>query len=234
MKVALLIPTLNEIEGIKKIMPRIKREWFDEIVFVDGHSTDGTIEYIRKQGYSLFLEKMPGMRHGLAEVSNLIKSDVIVTFSPDGNCIPELIPELIEKMKIGYDMVIASRYAKAAKSYDDTWLTSFGNWMFTTVINILYGGKYTDTMNIYRAYKKSMISELDLDKDFTYSLPERLFRTKISWEPILSVRAARRKLKIAEIPGDEPERIGGKAKLKVLRWGSAYLFQVLIDILRWK
>ena len=70
-----------------------------------------------------------------------------------------------------------------------------------------------------------------MDKDITYSTPERLFKTRIGWEPILSVRAAKRKLKIAEIPGDEPSRIGGEAKLQVLRWGAAYLFQVIREIL---
>ncbi len=60
MKVALIIPTLNEIEGVKAVMPRIKRNWVNEIIFVDGHSMDGTIEYINEHGYSLFLEKRPG------------------------------------------------------------------------------------------------------------------------------------------------------------------------------
>lgn len=233
MKFTLLIPTLNEITSMKEIMPRVKKEWVDEIVFVDGNSTDGTIEYIKEHGYTLILEKLPGVRNALLEAINNIESDVIITFSPDGNCIPELIPQLVEKMKQGYDMVIASRYAKGAKSQDDTLVTSFGNWMFTTLVNILHGGKYTDVMNIYRAYKKSLVSDLDLDKDITYSTPERLFKTKIGWEPILSVRAAKRGLKIAEIPGDEPKRIGDKAKLQVLRWGAAYLFQVIREVFVW-
>ena len=56
MKVALLIPTLNEIVGLKIIMPRVKREWFHEIIFIDGNSTDGTIEYIKENNYNLILE----------------------------------------------------------------------------------------------------------------------------------------------------------------------------------
>ena len=47
MKTTLLIPTVNEIEGMKIIMPRIKKEWVDEILIVDGGSTDGTLEYAR-------------------------------------------------------------------------------------------------------------------------------------------------------------------------------------------
>ena len=70
--------------------------------------------------------------------------------------------------------------------------------------------------------------------DEGYALAERLFRTKISWEPLLSVRAAKRKLKVAEIPGDEPPRIGGKRKLKILKWGAAYYFQFIREMLCWK
>ncbi|MHC4060777.1 MAG: glycosyltransferase family 2 protein [Planctomycetota bacterium] len=234
MKVALLIPTINEIEGIRAIMPRIKSQWVDEIVFIDGNSTDGTIEYVKKQGYTLFSEDGQGLRPTVSQALDSIESDVIITFSPDGNCIPELIPELIEKMKQGYDMVIASRYRDGARSYDDTPITAFGNWMFTNLVNVLYRAKYTDVMNIYRAYKKSFFRELDLDKEITHSTPERLFRTKIGWEVVLSVRAAKRNLKVAEIPGDEPARIGGEAKLRIFKWGAAYLFQVIRETFWWK
>jgi len=65
-------------------------------------------------------------------------------------------------------------------------------------------------------------------------LAEKLFFTNIGTEPLLSIRAAKRNLKIGEIPGDEPRRIGGQRKLQILRWGCAYYFQVLIEIWFWK
>ena len=52
MKVTLLVPTLNEIHGMKSIMPRVKPEWCDQILVLDGQSTDGTAEYAKKQGYA--------------------------------------------------------------------------------------------------------------------------------------------------------------------------------------
>ncbi|KWT92777.1 glycosyltransferase family 2 protein [Candidatus Magnetominusculus xianensis] len=234
MKVALLIPTFNEIIGLRQIMPMINREWVDEIVFVDGNSTDGSIEYIRENNYTLFLEKVPGVRRAMIEAIRSVTSDVLITFSPDGNCLPELIPKLVDKMREGYDMVIVSRYADGAKSYDDNIITGFGNWLFTNTINFLHGGSYTDVMGIYRAYKKELVSSLDLDKDITYTTPEKLFRTRLFWEPILSTRAAKRKLKITEIAGDEPKRIGGEAKLQTIKWGAAYMYQVLRDKVWWK
>jgi hypothetical protein len=89
-------------------------------------------------------------------------------------------------------------------------------------------------MVILRAYKKQLIYDLDLNKDENYALPERLFNTHISWEPLLSVRAAKRKLKIAEIPGSEPPRIGGERKLQIWRWGAAYYFQFIREVFFWR
>ena len=210
---------------MKVIMPRINENWYDQLIILDGGSTDGTIEYAKQQGYFVYVQKKEGFRHAYTEVLPHITGDVVLTFSPDGNSIPELIPDLVTKMKEGYDMVIASRYYDGAKSEDDDLVTAFGNWLFTKTVNLLYGGNYTDAMVIFRAYKTSLIYDLELHKDDAYKTPETLFNTKISWEPLLSVRAAKKKLKVAEISGDEPARIGGERKLKVLKWGAAYYFQ---------
>jgi glycosyltransferase involved in cell wall biosynthesis len=234
LKTTLLIPTLNEISGMKAIMPLIKREWCDQILILDGNSTDGTADWARQNGYEVYVQKEHGMRQAYLEVWPHIRGDVVITFSPDGNSVPDLIPALIEKMREGYDMVIVSRYLPPAKSQDDSWLTGFGNWMFTTAIRVLHGGNLTDVMVIYRAYRTNLVTELDLDKDISYSTPERLFHTRISWEPLLSVRALKRRLKVGEIAGDEPPRIGGKAKLQVWRWGAAYMFQVIREFFWWK
>jgi len=231
--VTLLVPTLNEVDGMKVIMPRVRPEWVDQVIILDGGSTDGTIEYAREQGYFVHVQKEPGIRQGYMEALPYITGDVVLTFSPDGNSIPELIPELIDKIASGFDMVIASRYLGPAKSDDDDFLTSFGNWLFTRTVNVLFRAKYTDVMVIYRAYWKDMISFLDLDKDESFRTPERFLRTRISWEPLLSVRAAKTQLKIAEIPGDEPARIGGERKLQIWRWGASYYYQFLREFFVW-
>lgn len=232
--VTLLIPTLNEIDGMREIMPRIEAGWIDQILILDGGSTDGTIEYARERGYQVHVQREQGIRFGYNEVLPLIEGDVILTFSPDGNSIPELIPQLIDKMNEGCDMVIASRYLGDARSEDDDWITAFGNWLFTKTVNWLHGGRYTDAMVIFRAYRKQLVYDLELDQHRWHRTPEWLFRCRISWEPLLSVRAARRKLKVAEIPGSEPPRIGGERKLKVLRWGASYYFQFIRDLLLWR
>jgi glycosyltransferase involved in cell wall biosynthesis len=234
LKTTLLVLTLNEINGMKAVMGRVQSDWVDQILILDGGSTDGTIDWARDHGYPVYVQKQAGIRHAYVEALPLIEGDVILTFSPDGNSIPELIPQLVAKMNEGYDMVIASRYRKPARSEDDDWLTAFGNWFFTRTVNLLHGGRFTDAMVIFRAYRKQLIYDLELDQDRWYRLPERLFGCRISWEPMLSARAARRQLRLAEIPGTEPPRIGGERKLRIWRWGASYYYQFLRDALLWR
>lgn len=234
MKTTLILPTLNELGGMQEIMPKIKKEWYDQIIIVDGGSTDGTIEYARENGYLVYVQKGKGLRQGLREMWGMVEGDIVITFSPDGNSIPELIPPLIEKMKEGYDMVIVSRYAEGAKSFDDDWLTRFGNWMFTTMINVLFGAHYDDALVIFRAYKTDLISKLDMNKDAKFIEAAERAGILIGWEPQLSIRCAKRKLKVVEIPGDEPARIYGKRKMRPFKSGSVMLAQILYEIFVWR
>lgn len=228
----LLVPTLNEIEGMRVIMPRVRPEWVDQIIVIDGGSTDGTVEYARSCGYLVVRQQRAGLRHAYLEAMPHVKGDVVITFSPDGNSVPEVIPALVSKMAEGYDMVIASRYTKGAKSEDDDVLTALGNWVITRTINVLFGARYTDSIVMFRAYRKALVYELGLHCESAYADAERLFRTHISWEPLLSVRAAKRGLKVAEVPGDEPPRVGGRRKLQFWRWGAAYYYQFAQELLR--
>ena len=131
-------------------------------------------------------------------------------------------------------MVVVSRYLDGAKSEDDDFITAFGNWLFTNTVNILFGAKYTDALVMYRGYRKSLINELELDKDRGFLGFERFFQTRLCYVPVLACRAARRGLKLAEIPGDEPARISGERKLQIFRWGAAYYLQFLREFFTWK
>jgi glycosyltransferase involved in cell wall biosynthesis len=64
MSTALLILTLDEIDGMKEIIPKIRKEWVDEILLVDGGSTDGTIEQAEEFGLNVLKQKIKG--HGAA------------------------------------------------------------------------------------------------------------------------------------------------------------------------
>lgn len=234
MSVTLLALTLNEIDGVKVIMPQIPRDCVDQIIIVDGGSTDGTVEWARDNGYEVYIQKKKGIRHAYLEVMKMVKGDVILTLSPDGNCPPDAVRPILDKVREGNDLVIGSRYLGDAESEDDDIVTGFGNWLFTRTVNLLHGATYTDAMVIFRAFKKELVYELDLHKEESYKLPERLFHTVISWEPLMAVRAAKMKKKIAEVPVGEPPRIGGHRKLQIFRWGAAYYFQFWRELWFWR
>lgn len=234
MKTTFVVLTLNEIKGMQTLMPTIPRDWFDQIIISDGGSKDGTIEWAKENGYEVHVQTKKGIRFAYLEILDMIKGDVVVTFSPDGNCPVDAIPKLIEELKKGCDLVIGSRYAEGAKSEDDDVITGFGNWLFTRTVNVLFGHPFTDSMVIFRGFKKQLIYDLDLHKEEAYTLPERLFGTIISWEPLMSVRAAKRKLKIVDVPVGEPPRLGGERKLQIWRWGAAYYFQFWWELFFWR
>jgi glycosyltransferase involved in cell wall biosynthesis len=228
----LVVPTLNEIAGMRVIMPRVSKEWFDQILVVDGGSTDGTLEYATENGYSVVRQKRRGMRNAYLDLLPHATGDVLITFSPDGNSIPELLPNLVSEMRKGYDMVIVSRYLGRARSHDDTRFTGFANMVFTRAIDAFFRARYTDAMVIFRAYRRELIHVLELDSDLAYRLPEKVAGIQISWEMVMSIRCAKLKLKVGEIPGDEPPRIDGVKKVH-FRWGFGYVFQVLQELLSW-
>ena len=98
MSTALIILTLNEIDGVKNILPKIDQKLVDEILVVDGGSTDGTIEHVKKLGFKIIIQSIKG--HGGAILTGIqnTKSDKIVLFGPDGNHDVDEIGQLIKKI----------------------------------------------------------------------------------------------------------------------------------------
>ena len=149
-KISLVILNLNEMTGLKLILPELLkyRNLLNEIIAIDGGSTDGSREFLLKNKIKVIDQDQKYTRY---EVSILKKNimdaywlgikkskfdNVIIPFTPDGNMLPKYLPLLIDQVKKGSDMVIVSRYKDNAKSYDDTIVTAIGNYMFTKIVNI--------------------------------------------------------------------------------------------------
>lgn len=207
MKSTLAVLVLNEIDAVPKVLPQIDRSWVDEIIVVDGGSTDGTIEWCESHGFRVLRQKERGYGRGMVELIEIAQGDIIIEFMADGNCKPETIPKLIAKVEEGYDLVIGSRYTAGARSFDDTPITRFGNWVFTRAINVLFHANYDDAMMGYRAYRKDRFLTLEMDS------PGLCFPTQGS------IQFARYGYKVAEVPSDEPKRMGGERKAKNFRTG---------------
>lgn len=207
MKSTLLLPTLNEIEAMQVIMPQINKNWIDEIIVIDGGSTDGTVEFCKENGYKVFSQSNRGYGKGMLEGMKHAAGEIIVEFPPDGNSLPHVIPDIIEKINEGYDLVIASRYKNDAKSDDDDFLTALGNRMFTSIVNIMFKSNYTDVLVGFRAFRKSVAEKLSLDAP------------GLDWTVQSSIQFAKANYRVTEIPADEPERIGGERKMMPFKTG---------------
>ena len=222
MTTALIITTLNEVVGVKKIVPKIKKEWLDEIIFVDGGSTDGTIEEAKRMGFKVIIQKQKGHGAAVLEGVNAIKSDNFILFGPDGNDEPEKIPELIEKIKEGYDQVLVTRFGKGSVNLDAGIIDTFGNKMFTFLANVFFGGYWTDTLNESRIISKKAFQELNFNA------------MDLSSTQQMSIRGLKRRQKICEILGNEGERIGGVRKMKPLPVGASLSLRIIKEFIHWK
>jgi len=197
MTVTIFIPVMNEIEGLKAILPRIKSEWYHELLILDGGSTDGSFEYLKSKGYPVVRQKSKGVRAAFWEAFEIASGEIIIPFSPDNNSIPEDIPKLIEKIHEGFDLVVASRYLNDTRSNDDDMESRFANWFLTKLINLMFRTNYTDGIGMYKAFKTKHLYELGIDRH----------KDEHS-EILLTCRAARHGLKITEICSPEPKRLG--------------------------
>ena len=229
--VAIFLAVMNELTALQEILPRIRPEWYDELIIVDGGSTDGTIEYLEQTGYRYIRQGDPGLAESYREGFLHSQSDYFITFQPDGNCIPELIPGLLEHLRNGYDIVFVSRFLPPAKSLDDTWVTAFGNRMFTWIINMLFGGSFTDCLGGFRAYKRDAVLRMGLHEQLYEHWIRKKYSLMSTWEVGGCIRAAKLKLKILEIPGDEPRRIAGTSKLRIFRNGILVVLNIAYELM---
>jgi len=214
----LVILTLNEIEGVTHIFPKLPLHLVDEVLVVDGGSTDGTIEFFEAQGVRVVRQERRGRGEAFRLAVRDARNDFLVFFSPDGNEEPADIPQLVEGLSQGHDMVIGSRFmAGGCSEDDDKFLFAsrrWGNLLFTWLANVLCGrgGWITDTINGYRAVTRAAFQRLEPDAH-GYAI-----------EFQMSIRALQLGLRVLEIPTQESPRIGrGVSKLNAIPVGFRFL-----------
>ncbi|OGY16952.1 MAG: hypothetical protein A2785_02340 [Candidatus Chisholmbacteria bacterium RIFCSPHIGHO2_01_FULL_49_18] len=217
----LVILTRNEIEGMRALVGRIPFEACDEHFVVDFESDDGTVDFVRKRGIRIIRQEKPGRGEAFRLASREAQGKFLVFFSPDGNEDPADIPKLLDKLREGYDMVIASRFLPGSRNEEDRFLVrprAWANRAFSFVANLLWnrGGEYvSDTINGYRAIRKSAFDKLQLTAQ-GYAI-----------EYQMTIRAIRKGMRIAEIPTIEGQRIGGESKAGSIPTGLRFLWFLL-------
>ncbi len=215
----LVILTRNEIDGLRKIYPRIPVSRIMEVFAVDYNSTDGTIDFYRKNKIRFCRQNVKGRGEAFRIAFSRAKYDNVVLFSPDGNENPDDIEKIFALMEMEYDMVIASRFMKGGRCDEDgkkIKVRKFGNKMFTLLANMLFGGSLTDSINGFRGIKKHVFNKIRPDAE------------GFGIEYQISMRAIKKGFKIREIPTIEDKRISGRGTAGSFRTG-VYFLKILLS-----
>lgn len=214
--VSLVIPTLNEARGIARVLPALP-SWLDEVIIVDGGSSDGTVEVVESLGRQVTVlhQQSRGKGGALKEGIRAARGTIIVTMDADGSMDPSDIRAAVMLLLDGADFVKGSRELPGAGSADFTVLRRFGNNVLTGAANTLFGPRWTDITYGFNAYWRSVIVDLDVLAD------------GFEFEIQAAARAARSGLHTAEVACFEAPRVGGRSKLHPLRDGW-YILRVLL------
>ncbi|MEW6282714.1 MAG: glycosyltransferase, partial [Candidatus Eremiobacterota bacterium] len=169
MQVDLILLVLNEIEGLREVLPRIDRSLFQRVFAVDGGSTDGTLEFLHQRGVEVVAQSRRGRGQAFTLGVRSSQADAFVFFSPDGNEDPTDLSRMVTLLREGYDLVIASRMMRGAVNEEDSQLLRPRRWAnnaFNLLLNLCFnprpfGNFVTDSINGYRGFRRSALPVLE-------------------------------------------------------------------------
>ena len=205
---ALVLLVLNEIDGLRQVWNELPISEFEVTVAVDAGSTDGSREFLRDKGIPILDQDIAGRGVAFRVAAEALNVERLVFYSPDGNEDPADIVRLDDLVLSGARLAIASRFARGAVNEEADLVRPRArvNKALTWLANRLFnqGAFVTDTINGFRALRRSDLLELD----------STVKRFPIEYQ--ISIRAMNRGWPIAEIPTIEGQRAGGESK--ALSW----------------
>lgn len=204
-RVSLVIPTLNEAENLKLLLPRIPN-WVHEIVIVDGRSTDGSAEVAQslRDDVRIVLEPRKGKGAALLAGFRAASGDAIVMLDADGSMAPDEIIVFVAALMSGAEFVKGSRFMQGAGTSDMTLVRRLGNLGLTWAVRALYGSSFSDLCYGYMAFWTKHVPLLECQCD------------GFEIETLINIRALKSKLKIVEVASFESERIHGESNLRAI------------------
>ena len=217
--VSVVIPTLNEAHNLPLVLPYLPLDWIDEVILVDGRSTDGTAELAERllPTIRLICEPKRGKGAALQAGFSAARGDIIITLDADGSNDPREIPRLVRALMEGADFVKGSRFAPGGGTTDMPRLRKWGNGALGDLVNILFNGEYTDLCYGYHAFWRHCLDTIQGINADGFEIDTAIY-----------VRVLREHLRIQEVPSFEGYRFYGVGKLQTLPDG----FRVLATIMR--
>jgi glycosyltransferase involved in cell wall biosynthesis len=196
-RVTVVIPAKDEERNVAWVLRRLP-PGIDEVILVDGNSTDDTIAVARAVRPDLVVatERGPGKGAAMRTGMDMATGDIIVTIDADGSMDPLELDRYI-RLAHDADLVKGSRFAAEGGTEDMSFIRWMGNGVLLALVNLLYGARLTDLCYGYCAVRRSALPALALRSD------------GFEIETEMTVRALRAGLRVAEVPSFElPRRYG--------------------------
>lgn len=195
MKTSILIPCFNELKSIEQVVDNIIKHCdFDkEIIIIDDCSNDGTVEILKnniqkKVNKIIFNEKNFGKGYCVREGISKSTGEIIVIQDADLEYNPLEIKFLIEPIKLGYaDVVFGSRFVSSKSRRVNLYWHSLANYILTLFSNMLTNLNLSDMEVGFKVFKSDKIKTI------------KLYENRFGFEPEITAKIAKRKLRVHEI-----------------------------------
>jgi len=217
MRVSIVIPTLNEEKNLPKVLKDIPNS-VHEIIVVDGHSTDKTVDIAKKYGAKVIFDDV-GKGSALRRGMKAAKGDIVIMMDADCSHKSSEIGLLTEGIKAGFDVCMGSRFIQGGGTEDMPWYRKLGNKFFIFLVNLIWKMNYSDLCYGYRSFRKSCIKKLGLKQD------------GFGIETEIAIKTAKKKMRVLEIPSYEKARASGESRLRTFRDGWLIFKTILHEML---
>ncbi|MFC5994814.1 glycosyltransferase family 2 protein [Pseudonocardia hispaniensis] len=233
-RVSVVVPTRNEARNLEVVLPAIAavRPAVHEVIVVDGHSVDGTVQTARRvlPWAKVITQTRRGKGNAMACGFAAATGDVLVMFDADGSADPGEIPAFVAALVAGADFAKGSRFVRGGGSEDITLLRRSGNAGLNAVANVLFGAGYTDLCYGYNAFWADVLPVLELPE---VGVPAAgagmVWGDGFEIETVLNCRVAAAGLRITEVPSVERRRIFGETNLRTFVDGARVLRTLIAE-----